>query len=896
MAKINFVLNGTRAEAKEGMTILKAARANGVHIPHLCHTGYLEPTGACRICVVEVEGARALMPSCTVAVQEGMKVITNSERVMRARRLVLDLLLSAHPQDCLTCEKGGRCKLQKYCYEMSIKETRFKDFEKYNYLIYDDNSFYIRDYNKCILCGRCVRTCAEIQGDHIIDFAHRGFKTMISTPLNRTMKDAECVFCGNCVAACPTSALIEKDAVGQGRDWEFEKVTTTCPYCGCGCQFDLNIKDNKVVMVTSNADAPVNGIALCVKGRFGYGFVNSPDRLTTPLIKVNGKFKKASWKKVLDLVAEKLKETKEKYGADAIAGLSSAKCTNEENYIFQKFMRAVIGTNNVDHCARLCHASTVAALAQAFGSGAMTNSIADLAEADVILITGSNTTESHPIVALAIKRAAARGTKIIIVEPRRIQLCNIAEIHLRQRSGTDVAWINGFMNVILNEGLWNKEFVESRCENFEEFRKTVEKYTPEYVEKITGIPADDLRRAARLYGSADRAAIIYSMGITQHTTGVDNVFSIANLAMLTGNIGKPGAGVNPLRGQNNVQGACDMGALPNVFPGYQRVDDPAVREKFEKAWGAALPQKAGLTVVEMMNAAAEGKIRAMYIMGENPMLSDPDITHVKEGLEKLDFLVVQDIFLTETAELADVVLPAVSFAEKDGTFTNTERRVQRVRKAIEPIGASRQDWQIVCDLAARLGYKMRYRSPEVILKEMATLTPSYCGVDYKRVEKGAICWPCPDRKHPGTPILHTERFTRGKGKFYAVEYRPPAEFPDEEYPLLLTTGRMLYHYHTCTMTRRARQIDEHVPDAYVEVNGEDAERLGVADGALCAVASRRGEVQVKAKVSDIVPPGTVFMPFHFAEAAANKLTIAALDPVAKIPEYKVCGVRLTPIV
>lgn len=523
----------------------------------------------------------------------------------------------------------------------------------------------------------------------------------------------------------------------------------------------------------------------------------------------------------------------------------------------------------------------------------MTNSIADIAEADAILVTGSNTTEAHPIVALEVKRAVRRGAKLIVVEPRNIQLCDMAEIHLRPRPGTDVAWLNGFMHVIIEEKLLDKEFIDARCEGFDELRKTVKKYTPEHVEKIAGIPADDLRRAARIYAGAERATILYAMGITQHTSGTDNVLSVANLAMLTGNIGRPGTGVNPLRGQNNVQGACDMGGLPNVFTGYQQVASPDIKKKFEDAWGATLSEKPGLTVMEMMDAAISGGVRAMYIMGENPMVSDPDIEHVRKGLENLEFLVVQDIFLTETAMLADVVFPSVSFAEKDGTFTNTERRIQRVRKALAPIGNSKPDWEIISALAARFGFKMECDGPEEIMEEISKLTPSYGGVDYKRIEKESIQWPCPSKDHPGTPILHTAQFTRGRGKFHAIEHRDPDEMPDSEYPLILTTGRMLYHFHTGSMTRRAQPLDEHVHEAYIEINPEDAEKIGVADGQFCSVASRRGEIQVKAKVVDRTPEGIVFMPFHFTEAAANRLTNTALDPVAKIPELKVCAVRVS---
>jgi len=559
----------------------------------------------------------------------------------------------------------------------------------------------------------------------------------------------------------------------------------------------------------------------------------------------------------------------------------------------QKLIRAVIGTNNVDHCARLCHASTVAGLARAFGSGAMTNSIDEVGKGDAILVTGSNTTGSHPVIGMAIQRAVREGeVKLIVADPRSIDLVPFAEIHLRQRSGTDVALFNAMMHVIIREGLYDKAFVEDRTEGFDDLKQAVDAMDPATAEKITGVPAADIERAARLYAKADTAAIYYSMGITQHTTGTDNVLTIANLAMLTGNMGKAGGGVNPLRGQNNVQGACDLGALPNVYPGYQKVDDPAVQEKFEKGWGARLSPNAGLTVVEMVNAAAEGKIKAIYAMGENPMLSDPDIGHVREGLERLDFLVVQDIFMTETAALADVVLPAVCYAEKDGCFTNTERRVQRVRKAVDGPGQAREDWEIVCDVARRMGFDMTYADPSAIQDEIASLTPIYGGITYDRIDGVGMQWPCLDEDHPGTPILHVGQFTHGKGKFHKVEFIPAKELPDDEYPLLLTTGRILEHWHTGTMTRRCEVLDQLVPFGAIEISPSDAETLGVEHDDMVRVQSRRGEIEVKANVTPMVAPGTVFMAFHFHESPANALTIAELDPIAKIPEYKVCAVRI----
>jgi formate dehydrogenase alpha subunit len=592
-------------------------------------------------------------------------------------------------------------------------------------------------------------------------------------------------------------------------------------------------------------------------------------------------------------VAGRLAEIIRKEGPAAVGGLASAKCTNEENYVFQKFVRVALGSNNVDHCARLCHASTVAGLAKAFGSGAMTNSIADVDRAEAIFVIGSNTTECHPVIGMKLMQAAVRrSVPLIVADPRPIPLAMRASVWLRHRPGTDVALLNAIMRVIVKEGLARKDFIEKRTEGFDEVAKAIEPYTPELAQKITGVPASDIVKAARIYGGASAASIFYSMGITQHVAGVDNVLAVANLAMLTGNVGRPGTGVNPLRGQNNVQGACDMGALPNVLPGYQRVDDEAVRSKFEKAWSVKPPSAPGLTVVEMINAAAEGRLKALYVMGENPMLSDPDIGHVEEALRRLDLLVVQDIFMSETARLAHVVLPAVSFAEKDGTFTNTERRVQRVRKAVEAPGEAMADWEIICRLSARMGFPMAYAGPSAIMDEIAAVTPIYGGIRYERLEGDGLQWPCPDAGHPGTPILHTERFSRGLGKFHAVEFMPARELPDEEYPFLLTTGRMLEHFHTGTMSRRSPVLNWLAPAGALEIGAADAARLGIRDGDRVAVRSRRGSVETVASVSEGIEQGVVFMTFHFHEAPANRLTIAALDPIARIPEFKVCAVSV----
>ena len=890
MGDITLTIDGRKIVCEEGKTVLEAALDSGIYIPNLCHHRLLEPYGACRMCIVEIDGMRGLPTSCTTRAADGMVVRTDSEEIHHVRRMTAELLIMDHFTDCLLCSSNGRCELQDVAAYLGIEQTRLKRMVRET-RIDDSNPFFSRDMSKCILCARCVRMCQERVGVFAIDTAFRGYKTTISAENDVPIAESVCVTCGACVDACPTGALSAKTEALQPTS----EIVTTCPYCGCGCSLVLGVRRGEIVRVKGDDNNPIHSGLLCVKGRFGLEFVKSPERLTKPLIKRNGEFEEATWDEALDLVAGRLTEIKSKHGADSLAGLSSAKCTNEENYLFQKFVRAVFGTNNVDHCARLCHASTVAGLARAFGSGAMTNSIDEIERADAILVTGSNTTEAHPIIALRIKAAVMNhGAKLIVADPRRIDLVRFAEVHIRQKSGSDVALFNAMMNVIISEGLHDEEFIRDRTETFDEARAVIDECTPEWAEKITGVPAEDIRRAARIYASAERASIIYSMGITQHTTGTDNVLTLANLAMLTGNVGKESTGVNPLRGQNNVQGACDLGALPNVFPGYQAVNDDALREKFEKAWGVTLSGTAGLTVVEMLHAAEKDDVKALYIMGENPAMSDPNLNRTRKALDELDFLVVQDVFLTETAQYADVVLPAASFAEKDGTYTNTERRIQRVRKALDPPGEARQDWQILCDVAARMGYEMSYGHPGAIMDETASLTPIYGGISYDRLEGLGLQWPCADSSHPGTPYLHKGEFKRGKGKFHPTPYRDPAEVPDDEYPLILTTGRFLYHFHTGTMTRKSDGLEEICPGGTVEVSPEDAESMGIADGDLVNVASRRGEVTARTVVTERSPEGTVFMAFHFHEAAANLLTNDALDPIAKIPEFKVCAVKITP--
>jgi formate dehydrogenase major subunit len=890
---VTLTINGQIAQVREGVTILEAARSIGIEIPTLCYDPRLKPHGSCRMCVVEVEGARSLQTGCSTPVAEGMKVWTESAAVVEARREILKLLLSTHEGDCLVCEKAGRCSLQALCSKYDVNQSTY-DGEKNKYKIDDSNPFYYVDLNKCILCRRCVLVCSQLQCTDALSVADRGFTTHITPPFEKDIKHSACVSCGNCVAVCPVGALMPK-----GKEkfsfYETVGVKTTCPYCGVGCQMELRIKNNRIMEVLPVNEGPNEGL-LCVKGRFGFAFVHHSDRLKKPLIRKEGKLTETTWEEAYGLIVSKIKETKEQYGSDALAGLSSARCTNEENYLMQKLFRAVIGTNNIDHCARLCHASTVAGLAATLGSGAMTNSIEEVTAADVIFVTGSNTTETHPVIGSKIRQAIRHhGARLIVAEPRKIDLARDAEIFLQIKPGTNVALINGMMHVILEEGLQDQAYIDERTENFAELKKALAGFTPEKAAEICGVEAEDIRRAARLYAQAAKASIYYAMGITQHSAGTEHVMAISNLALLCGNIGKEGAGVNPLRGQNNVQGACDMGALPNVFPGYQRVDVPETVEKFEKAWGAKLSGQAGLTLPEILDAAESGKIKFLYIMGENPMVSDPDLNHVRKALSSVDFLVVQDIFLTETAEFADVVLPAASAVEKDGTFTNTERRVQRVRKAVEPVGEAKPDWVIITELMNRLGFEAKYRHPYEIMEEITRVTPQYGGINYYRIEGQGLQWPCPTKDHPGTKFLHQGRFTRGKGLFMPVVYQGSAEETDAEYPYLLTTGRILYQYHTRTMTGRVTGLNEIAPESYMEVNPTTADKLGISDGEMVKVVSRRGVITTKAKVAEKVKENVVFMPFHYAQGAANVLTNRALDKSCKIPELKICAVRIEKI-
>ncbi len=934
-SEIRLMIDGKAVLAKPGETVLQAARRAGIAIPVLCEHPALPPSGACRICLVEIENLRALQPACTFLVSEGLVIQTQSPRVRSARKFTLEMLLSDHPLECMTCEAAGECSLQDLAYEYGVTGNRFRG-KQHHYPIDTSNPFIIVDRNKCILCGLCVRACQHINGVEAISVFHRGFNAYIGFGADGGMQDSLCEFCGSCVAVCPTAALWPKMSIGQGRPWQVKKVDTICSYCGVGCKITLHVKDNRIIRVEGAWDGPANHGWTCVKGHFGYDYVHHPDRLTKPRVRrylLEGQAKtrqgsawewvETDWETALNIVARRLAEVWSQSGPDSIGILASAKCLNEENYLMNKLARQVIGTNNIDHCARLCHSSTVAGLAISFGSGAMSNSIDDVTEqAQAFFVIGSNTTEQHPVIGMRLRQAVRqRGARLIVADPRRIDLCDFAEIHLQHKAGTDIALLNGLMYIILEKGWEDKEFIATRTEGFEDFKAAVMHYSPEKVSAITGVPMEQLYQAAEIMAASKPMAALWAMGITQHVTGVQNVMALANLQMLLGNMGKPGGGANPLRGQNNVQGACDMGGLPNVYPAYQPVTSEEARIKFARAWGLderpigdenrrGLSPRAGMTVTEMIPSILENKIRALCILGENPIMSDADTNHVRRCLESADFLVLLEIFPSETSLYVDVLLPGVSFAEKSGTFTNTERRVQLVHKAIEPPGEARPDWWIITEIARRLipllaqhgraidldapWAKWDYTDTAQILNEINALAPSYAGITRQRLERGeTLQWPCPSPDHPGTPILHVQKFTRGLGKFVPVDYLPPAELPDDDYPLIMSTGRVLYHWHGGEMSRRSQGLLAIYPEPRIEISQEDAEKIGLNGSKRLRVSSRRGAIEAEAMVTDRVPPGMVYANFHFPQASANVLTSgAALDPISKIPEFKVCAVKI----
>lgn len=893
--KVNLVINGINIETVAGRTILEVAKEHGIYIPTLCYLKDVNEIGACRMCVVEVKGHSHLFPACNTKVWQGMSVETDSEKVKLSRQFVLQLILAHHTVRCLSCCKSGDCDLQKLATEFELPTVNPYSSDDAKLPSKTDNPFLAYYPELCIGCQRCVSVCSRRVGNGVLNASKIGTRTFIDAPFGQDWKNTECELCGNCATVCPTGALVAKN-MGKYQTGNVNRVLTTCPHCATGCQFYLMVKDNKIVDVQP-AEGPSNRGLLCVKGRFGsFNFVNSPDRLKHPLIRnrETGEFREASWDEALDLIAMKFGEIKERYGADSLAGFACSRSPNEDCYMLQKMVRCAFGTNNVDNCARVCHSATVAGLAMTLGSGAMTNPISDITnDVDLIMLVGSNPEEAHPVIGMQIRQAVARGTHLIVVDPRKIRLAKDADIHIRLKPGTNVAFANGMINIIINEGLADEKFIRERTEGFEELKEIVKDYTPEKVAEICNIDVDQLCEAARMYAKAKKAPIIYCLGVTEHSSGTEGVMSLSNLAMVVGKIGKSGCGVNPLRGQNNVQGACDMGALPGDFPGYQKVTNERVVEKFEKAWNVKLSRKPGLHATDVFPAAVRKEIRGLFIFGEDPVVSDPDQGHVIKALESLDFLVLCDLFMTKTAKYADVILPGTSYAEKEGTFSNTERRVQRVRKAVTVEGEMRLDTDIFTDIMNRMGYPQPYLRADEIMDEIASLTPSFGGISHKRLDAGeSLQWPCPDKNHPGTPILHTEKFARGLGLFYPAPYRESMELPDDDYPFILMTGRVLYHYNAMAMTGRTPGLVEKSGSSFIEINTEDALRLGISDGESVKLTSRRGSVVSKARVGDKVSVGETWMPFHFSDAFANVLTNAVLDKFARIPEYKVCAIKI----
>jgi len=881
---IELTIDGKQVTGKPDESVLQVARRNRIHIPTLCNHADLEPYGGCRMCLVEVKGVRGLTTSCTMKIAPGMEVKTFSPEIEQARRISLELLLADHPLECLTCAQNQQCELQALAAEFGIDRIRFRQTRDHRPPD-ESNPFFTYNPDKCILCARCVRTCRQLQGLGAIDLVNRGVRTIVGSANGVAWVDSTCESCGECVSRCPTGALADK-----ARKQPLVKIKTTCTFCGTGCGMYLGVRGDEIVSVSADRTSPVNEGRLCVKGRYGFNFVNSPKRLTTPLIKRDGKFEEATWDEALDLIAKKFAQ----YKGDAFVAVGNARGSNEENYVMQKFTRAVMGTNNVDNCARLCHAPTVTGLSAAFGTSGGTNPLHDLYDTGCIFVIGSNPTEAHPVAGSLIRRLAAAGKPLIVADPRRIDLADQADLYMQQRNGTDVALMMGMARVIVEEGLHDPEFIAARCENVDAFMESLKAFDLDTVEDITGVPKEQIARAARLYAKSATAIIVYSLGLTEHSHGTDNILSVANLALLTGNVGKPGAGVMPMRGQNNVQGVCDMGCLPNVYQGYQKVVDPEVKKKFEAAWGAPMSDKLGLFLVDFFNQALEGKVKALYCMGMDVAYSIADADRVQAGLRKMEFVVVQDLFLTGTAEFADVVLPGASFAEKDGTFTNLERRVQLIRKAIEPVGQSKPDWLIICEIARRMGARgFDFTSPAEIMDEIARLTPYFAGLSLARLEPVGIPWPCTSPEHLGTPHLHVTKFNTpsGLGHLSDLTYRPPAESADAEFPFILSTGRSINHYHLA-MTTKVKGLMALEPEELVRISPEDAERLGIADGELVKVSSRRGSLNVKAKISPRQRPGTAWMTFHFYETPTNKLLHQSLDPVAKTPEFKVTAINI----
>jgi len=901
---INLTIDGVSVSVPEGTSIMHAASVSGVTVPKLCATDSLEPFGSCRLCLIEIEGRRGYPASCTTPVAEGMKVHTQTPKLADIRRGVMELYISDHPLDCLTCATNGDCELQDMAGAVGLRDVRY-GYEGENHLksVKDtSNPYFTFDPSKCIVCSRCVRACEEVQGTFALTIQGRGFDSKVSAG-NKDFKDSECVSCGACVQACPTATLIENTIIEAGIPEH--SVTTTCAYCGVGCSFHAEMKGEEVVRMTPNKDGGANHGHSCVKGRFAWGYATHKDRITTPMIRksIHDPWEKVTWDVAINYAASEIQRIQKKYGRDSVGAISSSRCTNEEVYVVQKLVRAALGNNNVDTCARVCHSPTGYGLKQTLGESAGTQNFDSVLHSDVIMIIGANPTDGHPVFASQMKRRLREGAKLIIVDPRAIDLVDNtphikADYHLKLKPGSNVAMVNALAHTIVTEKLMNDSFIKARCEDeaFKVWKDFIVKpeNSPEAMSAFTGVDAKDIRAAAKLYAKGGNAAIYYGLGVTEHSQGSTMVMGIANLAMLTGNIGREGVGVNPLRGQNNVQGACDMGSFPHEFPGYRHVSDKATLALFEKAWDVKLQNEPGLRIPNMLDVAIDGQFKALYCEGEDIAQSDPNTQHVTHALESMECVIVQDLFLNETAMYAHVFLPGSSFLEKNGTFTNAERRISRVRKVMSPKNGY-EDWEITQMLSNALGYKMDYKHASDIMDEIAKLTPTFTGVSYQKLDElGSIQWPC-NEEHPlGTPTMHIDEFVRGKGKFIITEYVPTSEKVTQKFPLILTTGRILSQYNVGAQTRRTKNVAWHEEDV-VEIHPHDAEERGIQSGDWVGIVSRAGETVLRAHITERVQPGVIYTTFHHPESGANVITTDNSDWATNCPEFKVTAVQVSKV-
>jgi len=902
--KVKVNIDGTSVEVPEGTSVIRAATQAGINIPKLCATDMLEPFGSCRLCLVEIEGVKGYPASCTTPVKQGMKITTQNGKLAKLRRDVMELYISDHPLDCLTCDANGHCELQDMAGVVGLRDVRY-GYEGDNHLQLEkdeSNPYFNFDPAKCIVCSRCVRACNEVQGTFALTIQSRGFESKVSASQDQSFMDSECVSCGACVQACPTATLSEKSIskLGQAE----HSVVTTCAYCGVGCSFKAEIKGNTVVRMVPNKDGHANHGHSCVKGRFAFGYTTHKDRITKPMIRnsIKDPWKEVSWDEAINYAASEFKRIQSEHGVNSIGGITSSRCTNEETFLVQKLVRAAFGNNNVDTCARVCHSPTGYGLKQTLGESAGTQDFDSVMESDVIMIIGANPSEAHPVFASQMKRRIRQGAGLIVIDPRSIGMVKSphinADFHLKLLPGTNVALITALAHVVVTENLISEDYIKERCEwdSYLKWKAFVsqERHSPEATVSTTGVPAELVRGAASLYGSANNGAIYYGLGVTEHSQGSTMVMGIANLAMATANLGRKGVGVNPLRGQNNVQVSCDMGSFPHEFAGYRHVSDDSVRAMFEEAWKVELKSRPGLRIPNMFEASLDGSFKGIYIQGEDIAQSDPDTKHVQAALEAMECIVVQDIFMNETANYAHVFLPGSTFLEKDGTFTNAERRISPVRKVMPP-KCGYADWEVTCMLSNALGYAMNYTHPSEIMDEIARLTPTFTGVTYKKLDKlGSIQWPCNDKAPNGTPIMHEETFVRGKGKFLLTEYVPSHEKVNAKYPLILTTGRILSQYNVGSQTRRTANVAWHDEDI-VEIHPNDAEERGVETGDWIGITSRSGETVLRATVTDLVQPGVVYTTFHFPESGANVVTSNHSDWATNCPEYKVTAVQVAKV-